>query len=82
MRQMERCFEQFCLMSGLSAESKVRQVSTLLHALGEDAKDVLLSTNILEDNRKKYTETQSKLDSFFQVRKNVIYECTKFNWRM
>ena len=66
-------------MSRLSAESKERQVSTLLYTLGEDAEDVLSSTNILEDNRKKYREVMSKLDSFFQVRKNVIY---RFNWRM
>ena len=78
----KRRFEQFRLASGLSAESKERQVSTLLYTLGEDAEDVLSSTNISEDNRKKYAEVMSKLDSFFQVRKNVIYERARFNRRM
>ena len=78
----KRRFEQFCLASGLSAESEERQVSTLLYTLGEDAEDVLSSTNISEDNRKKYSEVMSKLDSFFQVRKNVIYEHARFNRRM
>ena len=59
-----------------------RQASTLLYTLGEDAVDVLTSTNIFEDNRKKYTEVTLKLDSFFQVRKNIIYECIQFSQRM
>ena len=78
----KRRFEQFRLASGLSAESEERQVSTLLYTLGEDAEDVLSSTNISEDNRKKYAEVMSKLDSFFQVRKNVIYERARFNRRV
>ena len=47
----------------ISAVSEERQVSTLLYTLGEDTEDVLSSTNILEDYRKKYTEVMSKLDS-------------------
>ena len=35
-------------------ESEQRQVSTLLYCLGEDADDVLVSTNITEDERKRY----------------------------
>ena len=75
----KRRFEQFRLASGLSAESKERQVSTLLYTLGEDAVDVLSSTNISDDNRKKYAEVMAKFDGFFQIRKNVIYECAQFN---
>ena len=73
---------KFCLASRLCAESEERQVSTLLYTLGEDAEDVLSSTNISEDNRKKYTEVMAKLDSFFQVRKNVICERARFNRRL
>ena len=40
-----RC-EQYRVASGLSAESKARQVSTLLYCMGEEAEDVLTSTNI------------------------------------
>ena len=75
-------FKQFHLASALSTESEEKQVSTLLYTLGEDAEDVLSSTNISKDNRKKYTEVMAKLDSFFQVRKNVIYERARFNRRM
>jgi len=78
----KQCFEQFRLASRLSAESEERQISTLLYTLGEDAEDVLSSTNISEENRKKYVEVITKLDDFFQVRKNVIYERARFNQRM
>ena len=45
----KRHFEQFHMASRLSSQSKERQVSNLLYTLGEDAEDVLLSTNISED---------------------------------
>ena len=61
---MGQCFKQFRMASRLSSRSEERKVNTLLYALGEDAEDVLLSTNILEDNRKKYAEVMLKLDSF------------------
>ena len=43
--------------------------------------DVLTSTNISEENRKKYTEVLAKFDAHFKVRKNVIFECLQFNHR-
>ena len=82
MGKRKRHLEQFHLMSRLSAESEERQVSTLLYTPREDTEGVLSSTNILEDNRKKYAEVMSKLDSFFYVRKNVICECVQFNQTM
>ena len=76
------CFEQFRQASGLSAQSKVRQVSTLLYTMGEDTEDVLLSANISTDDRKSYAEVMAKFDGFFQIRKNFIYEHARFNWRI
>ena len=75
----KRRFEQFHLASGLSAQSEERQVCTLLYTLGEDAEDVLSSTNISQEERKKYAEVMAKVDGFFQIRKNVIYERARFN---
>jgi len=49
----KRQFEQFLLASGL-ASGEARQVSTLLYCMGEEAEDVLSSTNISVDDRKKY----------------------------
>ena len=77
----KRCFEQYHLASGLSGESDARQVSTLLYCLGEEAEDVLTSANVSEKDRKKLDTVVQKLDNFFQVRKNVIFESARFNRR-
>ena len=60
-----KCFEQFCVASGLSTESSARQVNTLLYCLGEEAEDLLRSTNITEDERKVYLTVLGKFDGFF-----------------
>ena len=76
-----RRFEQSRVASGLDKEDEVRQVSTLLYCLGEEADDILTLTNITEDNRKKYSEVLAKFDGHFKVRKNVIFERACFNRR-
>ena len=67
--------------SGLSDNPKQRQFSTLLYCLGETAEDVLRSTHISDNDRKKYNTVLAKFDGFFQVRKNVIFERAQFNRR-
>lgn len=74
-------FELFLSASGLDKEEETRKVSTLMYCLGEDAEGVLVSTNIRDDDRKKYKEVMSKFDEYFKVRRNVIYERAKFNTR-
>ena len=56
-------------------------MNTLLYCLGEEAEDLLRSTNITEDERKVYLTVLGKFDGFFQVRKNIIFERAKFNRR-
>ena len=46
-------FEHYRAASGLDKESDERQVSTLLYCLGDSADDVLTSTNIAAEDRKK-----------------------------
>ena len=75
-------FEQFRLASGLSGEGQEKQVSTLLYCMGEDADDTLTSTNITAAERKQYQSVIEKLDEFFQVRRNVIFERARFNRRV
>ena len=72
-------FELFLSASGLDREEETRKVSTLMYCLGEDAEGVLVSTNIRDDDRKKYQEVMSKFDEYFKVRRNIIYERAKFN---
>ena len=74
-------FEQFRVASGLNSEDETRQVCTLLYCLGAEAEDVLRSTNISDDNRKKYNKVHEAFEAFFQVRKNVIFERARFNRR-
>ena len=74
-------FQQFRDASGLSSESESKQVSTFLYCLGEEAESVLASTGTTQDDRKEYTKVLEKVDGFFQVRKNVIYERALFNRR-
>ena len=76
-----RRFEQFRKASGLIRQPADQQVSMLLYCLGEDAEDVLISTNIREDQRDSYDSVLQHFDDFFKVRKNVIFERAKFNSR-
>ncbi len=77
----KRRFTQYLAATGLDQEGDVRKVSTLLYCMGEEGDDVLTSTNISAANRKKFDTVLNKFDSFFDVRKNVIYERAKFNQR-
>ena len=77
----KRRFEQFRVASGLTQDSADKQISTLLYCLGEQAEAVLTSTNITAEERKIYDTVIAKLDEFFKVRKNVIFERARFNRR-
>ena len=65
----KRRFEQYRVASGLNKEYDEHQVSTLLYSLGEEADDVLTSTNITPINWKKFADVIQKFDEFFKVRK-------------
>ena len=65
----------------LDKEDEARQVSALLYCMGETAADVLTSTNISAEDRKKYEPVMKKFDDFFSVRRNVILERARFNRR-
>ena len=74
-------FEQFRVASRLSAEGQARQVSTLLYCMGEEAEDVLTSTNVTTDEKEDYETVLGKFNEYFKVRKNVIFERARFNRR-
>ena len=61
-------FEQYRITSGLAKEDDERQVSTLLYCLGE-ADDVLTSTNITGESRKKFADVLEKFDEFSKSEK-------------
>ena len=61
--------------------SDEQQVNTLLYCLGEDAEEVLQSTNATDRDRATHDGVCAKLDEFFKVRRNVMYERARFNRR-
>ena len=77
----KRRFMQYRDAAGLSSESETQQVNTLLYCLGEEAKDVLASTDISDEDIKKFNPVMQKFDEFFKVRHNVIFERARFNQR-
>ena len=77
----KRRFEQFRVASGLANEDDAKQVSTLLYCLGEGAEDTLSSTNISKKDRESYGAVVKKLDDYFGVRRNIIFERARFNRR-
>lgn len=75
----KRRFQQFRAASGLSEQGQTKQISTLLYCMGEDAADVLDSTNPSPAEKGSYESVIDKFDGFFKVRRNVIFERARFN---
>ena len=78
----KRRFQQFRDASGLVDQSQSKQINTLLYCMGESAEDVLASMHPTEDEKGDYGVVMDKFDSFFKVRKNVIFERARFNNRV
>ena len=49
--------------------------------MGDNAEDMLASTDISGDDWRRYTAMIAKSNAIFQVRKNGIFECVWFNRR-
>ena len=64
-----KCFEQFCIASGMAGESEERPISTLLYCFGEEAEDILT-----EADRGRYAQVLGKMNKFFKIQKNAIFE--------
>ena len=77
----KRWFKQYLAATGLDRGDSARTVSTLLYTMGDDADDVLTSTDITDAERGDYTVVLEKFDAFFKVRRNLIFERAKFNRR-
>ena len=77
----KRRFEQFRHATGLSTQAEERQVSTLLYCAGQETEDILRSTDISNEERGSYNVVLAKLDEFFKVRRNIIFERARFNRR-
>ena len=52
-----------------------------MYSMEDTADDLLQSFDLSEADRKKYKPVKGRFDSHFVIKKNVIYECPKFNMR-
>lgn len=75
-----RRFERFRQASVLVSKSEV-QVSTLVYLLGDKAEDILTWFNLEAEELKKYDTVKGKFESYFEKRRNMIYERARFNSR-
>ena len=51
------------------------------YCLGTDTDDILTTTQISNKDRKQYSKVMEKVDQYFKVRQNVIFERAQFNRR-
>ena len=76
-----RRFERFRQASGLAKEEEESQINTLIYAMGDQADDILNSFKLSTTQLKQYHTVKTKFDEHFVVRRNVIFERSKFNQR-
>ena len=71
-----------CIGSKRYRQADTLQINSLIYAMGHQAKDILTSLKLTQDELKKYDTIKAKLDSCFVIRRNVIYKRSKFNKRV
>ena len=77
-----RRFERFRQASGLAEKTDETQVSTLIYSMGDKAEDVLQTLGLNEEQKKDYKTVKETMTSFFEEKRNIIYERAKFNQRV
>ena len=75
-------FERFRTLSELNEKDEVTQINTLIYTMGDQAEDILNSFKLNATQLKEYKIIKEKFDSYFVVRRNIIYERAKFNRRV
>ena len=54
-------------------------MNMLIYSMGDEADDILRSFSLSVEEQKSYATVKAKFDSHFTKRRNVIFECTRFN---
>ncbi|XP_035711740.1 uncharacterized protein LOC118437070 [Folsomia candida] len=78
----KRRFERFRIASGLVNKTEVEQVNSLIYFMGDQADDILLSFGLSSDDQKKFDTVLAKFEAHFIVKRNTIYERSRFNSRV
>lgn len=74
-------FQRFRSASGLQSKSEETQVNTFIYSMGAEADDILSSFALTEAERKEYTTVVDRFETYFNKKRNVIYERARFNQR-
>ena len=74
-------FERFKIASGLNGKSEEQQVNTLLYCMGREAGDIFHSFHLSNAQQKQLKSVTDNFKNYFVVRRNVIFERSKFNMR-
>ncbi|KAM7292169.1 uncharacterized protein ISCGN_025414 [Ixodes scapularis] len=77
-----RRFERFRMVSGLQAKTSIEQVNALIYTMGDKAEDVLLSLSLTEEQMTQYDVVRKAFEDHFIVRRNLIYDRSKFHSRI
>eukprot|EP00795_Rhopilema_esculentum_P001594 gene1594-16049_t len=73
-----RRFECFRLASELNKKDEKSQVNTLICSMG----DILQSFGMSKADKKKYFAVKQKFEGHFIIKRNIIFECARFNMRV
>ena len=74
-------FERFRKATGLDQKDGESQVNTLIHSMGKEADDIVVSFGLTTEKAKQYSVVKGKFEADFVVKRNVIFERAKFNLR-
>ena len=70
------------MASALDKASEENQVNTLIYTMRVDADDIIQSLGISDEEQKHYNTVREKLENYFIIKRNVIFERAKFNLRV
>lgn len=75
-------FEYFYAFSGLGTKPEEHQVDTLLHIMGDKAKDIFGTFKLIGEDSKMFSVVMEHFDKYFISHRNVIFERALFNTRV
>lgn len=78
-----RCFDRFRKAASFHGISGEKQMNTLKFSMGDQlADDIFASLTLTEEESKTYDIVNCKIETYFIVKNNVIYERARFNTRV
>ena len=75
-------FEWFRTASKLSAEDEQNQINSLIYTMGEQAEEIYNTFTLSAADAKVYKKVKTAFENHFVVKRNVIFQRSKFNRRV